>query len=163
VKRTYARTLGGVVQNMESYKITLFGHRDLDAHEKVEALLYPLLLNLLRTKPYVEIFIGRNGEFDKFAASLVKRAQKAHGKENSEMILVLPYACKDIEFYESYYDGIWIPECIKQTHPKGAIVKRNRWMVENCDLLICYAEHAGGAQTALQYAQKLKKDYINLA
>ena len=57
-----------------------------------------------------------------------------------------------------------IPECIGKTHPKGAITKRNRWMVEQADLLICYIEREeGGAFTALKYAKKQKKTIINLA
>ena len=28
-----------------------------------------------------------------------------------------------------------IPECIGRTHPKGAITKRNRWMVEAATFL----------------------------
>ena len=149
---------------MEIYKVTLFGHRDLYEHQKVEERLYPILQGLIRTKPYVEIYIGRNGEFDVFSASIVKRAQKAVESHNSGMTLVLPYHNKDIEYYYQYYDSVIIPECIEKTHPKGAITKRNRWMVEECDLFICYVTHEnGGAYTALKYANKLGKDIINLA
>ncbi|MBQ7314820.1 MAG: hypothetical protein IJW83_02290 [Clostridia bacterium] len=112
----------------------------------------------------MEIYIGRNGEFDMFAASIVKRAQKAFGEERCAMTLVLPYVQKDIASYEQYYDSVLIPECIEKTHPKGAITKRNRWMVEVCDLCIGYVEHEnGGAYTALKYAKKLGKKVINLA
>ncbi len=80
------------------------------------------------------------------------------------LILVLPYAVKDIEHYEKYYSSIIIPECVEGTHPKGAIVKRNKWMIEESDLLICYVEHKhGGAYTAMEYAKKIGKDIINLA
>lgn len=49
-------------------------------------------------------------------------------------------------------------------HPKGAITKRNRWMVEQADLLVCYVEQdEGGAYAALKYAKKLGKKTINLA
>ncbi|MBE6646325.1 MAG: DUF1273 domain-containing protein, partial [Ruminococcaceae bacterium] len=54
-----------------------------------------------------------------------------------------------------------IPECIGRTHPKCAITKRNRWMVEACDLFICYVEREdGGAYTAMKYAKKLEKKVI---
>ena len=86
------------------------------------------------------------------------------GKANSEFIYVLPYPEKDMEYYEAYYDNVMIPECIGRTHPKGAITKRNRWMVEACDLFICYVEREdGGAYTAMKYAKKLEKKVINLA
>jgi len=46
---------------------------------------------------------------------------------------------------------------------KGAITKRNRFMVEQCDLVIAWVNHeGGGAYDALKYAKKLHKDIINL-
>ena len=89
---------------------------------------------------------------------------KNFGNQNSAIVLVLPYVEKNIEYYEQYYDGVTIPECVEKTHPKQAITKRNMWMVEKCDLFICYVEHKnGGAYTALKYARKLGKKIINLA
>ncbi len=126
--------------------------------------MYQILSALIKENTFLELYIGRNGEFDQFVASIIKRAQKAFGKERIGMTLVLPYKQKDIEYYEAYYDSIWIPEPAERAHPKGAITKRNRWMVEQCDLLICFVEkEQGGAYTALQYAKKLKKQIINLA
>ena len=108
-----------------TYRVVLFGHRDFNGHRALDARLYPLLCDLIRTKPFVEIYIGRNGEFDIYAATVVKRVQNAMGKANNEFICVLPYPEKDMEYYEEYYDNVMIPECIGRTHPKGAITKRN--------------------------------------
>lgn len=85
---------------MKAYIVTLFGHRDLNAHTEVEKQLYSIVQDLIRSKEYVEFYIGRDGEFDVFSASIIKRAQKALGSENSEIILVLPYKRQNIEFYE---------------------------------------------------------------
>lgn len=149
---------------MYFYKVALFGHRDLSEHKRVESGLSDILTNLIRTKQYVEIYIGRNGEFDIFAASVVKRVQKRLGGENSELVLVLPYGVRDIEYYEKYYDSIVIPECVEGAHPKGAITKRNRWMIQECDLLVCFVERDfGGAYEALKYARSLNKRIINIA
>ncbi len=97
---------------MDIYRVALFGHRDLDAHEKVERKLFPILTELIRTKSFVEFYIGRDGEFDIFTASLIKRFQRNTENTNSEIILVLPYPKKDIEFYEQYYDGVIITDQI---------------------------------------------------
>lgn len=149
---------------MKAYIVTLFGHRELNAHTEVEKRLYSIVQDLIRSKEYVEFYIGRDGEFDVFSASIIKRAQKALGSENSEIILVLPYKRRNIEFYEQYYNSVLIPDSISHVHPKQAITKRNRWMVEKCDLFICYAEHkTGGTSKALQYTRKLGKNIINLA
>jgi hypothetical protein len=147
-----------------TYRVVLFGHRYFEEHRILDEKLYPLLKTLLRTKDYVEIYIGRNGEFDIYAASIVKQVQKTMGKENSELICVLPYSEKDIEYLEKYYDRIIIPERVGRMHPKGAITARNRWMTEQADLFVCYVEREdGGAYTAMKYAKKLGKQILNLA
>lgn len=148
----------------KTYRIVLFGHRKFDNHESVEEYLYPFLSELIRTKPFVEMYIGRNGEFDIYTATIVKRVQKSMGKDNNELICVLPYPERDIQYYEKYYDNVIIPECVEKVHPKAAIKKRNRWMVEQADVLVCYVEREeGGAYEALKYAKKLEKQIINIA
>ena len=147
-----------------TYRVVLFGHRDFDGHRILEKKLYPMLKDLILRKSFLEIYIGRNGEFDIYAATVVKRVQNLMGKENNELICVLPYPEKNIECYQKYYDSVVIPECIGKTHPKGAITKRNKWMIKQADLCIFYVEQEkGGAYTALKYANKLKKQTINFA
>ena len=149
---------------MKACKIALFGHRELYKHNVVEERLYSILRDLMQSVVYMQIYIGRNGEFDCFAASVVKRAQNMFGNENSELILVLPYSVKDIQYYEKYYDAVIIPKSVEKIHPKGAITQRNRWMIEECDLFVCYVDkNSGGAYTALEYAKKMEKKIINLA
>lgn len=149
---------------MDIYNVTFFGHRNFCIERKTEERLYAIVRDLILTKPYVDFFVGRNGDFDIFAASVVKRAQNAFGHDNSSLTLVLPYAQKDIEYYAQYYDNVMIPECIEKTHPKGAITKRNRWMAEACDLFICYVEReSGGAYEAMKYAERIGKNIIDLA
>lgn len=146
------------------FRVVLFGHRIFYGLKELDEFLFPLLCNLIQTKAFVEIYIGRNGDFDLDAATVVKRVQKAMGKENNEFICVLPYPVRFIEDYEKYYDRVLIPESIGRTHPKSAITKRNRWMVEQADLFVCYVEsEEGGAYAAMKYAERLHKKIINLA
>ena len=66
-----------------------------------------------------------------------------------------------MEDFEKYYDRVDIPISV---HPKLAITKRNEWMAEQADLILCYIEReSGGAYKAVQYAKKLGKEVINLA
>ena len=148
---------------MNAYKICLFGHRDFCGHRILDTKLFELIKSIIQEKRFVEIYVGRNGEFDIYASSIIKRAQKHVGEHNSELICVLPYYNKDIEFYSEYYDCVMIPESVEKVHPKRAITERNRWMAEICDLVICYVEEAnGGAHSAMQHARKLNKEIINL-
>ena len=149
---------------MEIFRIAFIGHREIYNALPICDRLEEIIKNSLKHKEYVEFLMGRNGDFDIFAASAVKTAQRAIGHENSCLILVEPYPMKDDIYYKDFYDEIEYPIDSK-THPKGAITKRNRWLVENADMLLAYVEEGknGGAMTALKYAEKLGVKIINLA
>ena len=148
---------------MEDFTVSLFGHREIDDLWGVQSKLAPIVKDLVRTKPYVSFLIGRNGEFDECAASVIKRAKKEVGEEKCELVLVLPYKVARIDDYEKYYDNLIIPESIYGAHPKVAITMRNRFMVEKSDLVIVYvAREKGGAYEALKYAKKLNKNVLNV-
>ena len=148
---------------MNVYTVSLFGHREITDYRELENQLTEIVRKLIQTKEYVSFLIGRNGEFDEYVASLIKSVQKETGKENNDLSLVIPYTVSDLEYYENYYDCIVLPECVHGSHPKAAITLKNRWMVECSDLVIVYVERdTGGAFAAMKYAQKLKKDIINL-
>ena len=111
----------------EIYRIAMFGHRDFNGHRQLEERLIPVLRDLIRKKKFIEIYMGRDGEFDTYAATLVKRVQKDYDDYHTiEFNLVLPYPKKDMEDFEKYYDRVDIPI---SAHPKLAITKRNEWMV----------------------------------
>ena len=75
----------------EIYRVSFIGHRRVDDFYFVENQLDNIIGDLIRTKEYVEFYVGKNGEFDTMAASAIKRCQKRFGKENNSLILVLPY------------------------------------------------------------------------
>ena len=65
--------------------------------------------------------------------------------------------------YKEYYDNIIIPENLYNAHPKSVITLKNRWMIEQSNLVIVYVErNNGGAYTAMKYAKKLNKNVIQL-
>lgn len=148
---------------MNSLTVALFSHREIEDLRLLEHRLVPIVSELLRENAYVGFLLGRNGEFDEYAASVIKGVQRQHGKECCELSLVLPYTVSDIQYYEKYYDSIIIPECVYRTHPKAAITLRNRWMIEQSDLIIFYVQNQkGGAYSSMKYAEKLNKQRINL-
>lgn len=148
---------------MNCLTVSLFGHREIDDLRRLDSGLAPILRELIQTEEYVSFFIGRSGEFDEYAASVIKRVQKETEREKSALVLVLPYKVSDIDYYEKYYDDIIIPESVYDAHPKAAITLRNRWMIEKSEIIIVYVEHdGGGAYAAMKYAEKLNKRIINL-
>ena len=148
---------------MNTYRIAFIGHRKIEGHNDLEDKIEELARDAMRNNDFVEFLMGRNGDFDISAASAVRRARKAFGEESSALILVQPYSMKDDEYYEHYYDSILYP-IDKKTHYKKAITKRNEWLVDHADLLVAFVENekAGGAYTALKYAEKQGVENINL-
>ena len=147
---------------MEIYTVSLFGHRRVEELRLLETRLAPIIRELIMENVYVSFLIGRNGDFDEYAASVIKRVQNELDMKNSDLTLVLPYEVADIRYYEDYYDDVIIPEEMHGVHPKAAIKYRNFWMVERADLVICYVGAKGGAEVALKYAEKLDKRIMNL-
>ena len=112
----------------------------------------------------MELYVGRNGDFDTMVASAVKRCQKVYGTVNSSLVLVIPYAVADMDLLEKFYDEIWLPEELYKVHYKSAITKRNEWFVEHSDLLVAYVEKDnGGAAVCLKKAEKKGIDIKNIA
>ncbi len=145
---------------MNIYRVSFIGHRDIDDYREVENRLNEIIPDVLKNKDFVEFMIGRNGEFDIFAASYIKRLVKSlgYGREKCVLILVLPYLVANIPYYEKYYDDVIIPEKIAKVHYKAAITGRNKWLVDNSDMLIAYVKRdEGGAAECLRYATKKQK------
>ncbi len=53
---------------MEIYRVSFIGHREVDDFSFVEEQVYDTVADLIRTKEYVEFYVGRNGEFDTLVA-----------------------------------------------------------------------------------------------
>lgn len=148
---------------MDIFRVTFFGHREVWNIRELESKLMPILKNVMDTHTYIEFYVGRNGEFDEIVASVIKRLKKEREMSYNILILVLPYTVKDMEYYEKYYDEIIIPESIGKAHYKNAITLRNKWLVDQADLVIVNVERqSGGAYTAMRYAEKQNKQVINL-
>ena len=80
---------------MNVFTVSLFGHRKIDNLQQVDNALFPIIQELMRTREYVSFLVGRSGEFDEYAASVIKRVQKVVDKGNGEMTLVLPYSRRE--------------------------------------------------------------------
>ena len=139
----------------QPYRVSLIGHRYIERFGEIEEHLQQVVADLIKTKEYVEFFIGRNGDFDILAASVIKRAQEKYGKDNNSLILVIPYKIADLEYMENYYDEIWYPDELYGVHYKSAITKRNEWFVDHSDMLIAYVtKDQGGAYECMKKAQQ---------
>ncbi len=151
----------------EKLTVSLFGHRIIEDYITVESKLYELLRILMQKENReLEFLVGRNGDFDLMAASVIRKLKKETG-DNAFLCLVLPYETAELrnntESFESYYDSIEICEASADQNFKYAIVARNRDMVDRSDIVVVYVKNeSGGAYQSLKYAEKNQKRVINL-
>ena len=90
------------------------------------------------------------------AANVVWKVKKKY--PHIRLILVLAYlnARPDVKCYD---ETVYPP--LETTPPRYAISKRNRWMVQEADIVIAYVLHGwGGAAQTLRVAQNMKKQII---
>ena len=150
------------------YTVSFFGHRIIEDFNRAETNAEALIRDLILQKEYVEFLVGRNGDFDQIVSSAGKRLQRRIRADNSSLVWVLPYTTAELrnheESFRDYYDEIEICDTAENSHPKRAYQIRNQQIVDRSDLVVFYVEHnSGGAYQTMRYAQKQRKQIINLA
>lgn len=143
---------------MKTLTCTFSGHADVYS-ASVERSLSETIKRLIRENEDIIFYVGGRGEFDKMAASAVRAAKARNPSKKIRLYLVEPYMehrlNADKTYYEQMYDGVLIPEELIGVHPKAAIKKRNRLMVDWSDTLIAFVyRDFGGAYETLQYAER---------
>lgn len=146
------------------YTVCFFGHRQIDDFRTIEQWIEQLVDKLLNEHEYVEILIGRDGEFDHLVTSAIRRCRKHLDVANCSVTWVMPYLKSDYiknqESYDNYYDFVEVCDQSAKAHPKSAIQIRNRAVVERSDLCVFYVTHkSGGAYQTLRCAKKVKHKY----
>ena len=139
-----------------------FGHRTVLTN--IEDKLYEAVLKAAE-EGCLTFYTGAMGDFDALFASSVRKVKKQHPA--IKLICVKPYFTNDLntdsEYYAAMYDDVIIPPAIIGVHYKAAIKERNRWIVDNSDVVISYVvRDYGGAATAVKYAKRCNKPVINL-
>lgn len=152
---------------MDIFTVSFFGHRVIEDPLRIEQRLEKLIRKLLKEKEYVELLVGRDGEFDQIVSSIIRRCKRSVRDDNCAHIWVLPYPTADFrdneEAYRGYYDEIEICGAAADSHFKGAYQTRNREMVDRSNLIVfCIQHESGGAWQTMKYAKKQGKPYINI-
>ena len=135
--------------------VTFCGHREVQEPEKVQKWLYETVSGLILEGADV-FYLGGYGGFDRMALTVVNKAKEAH--PGVRAILVLPYLDRSMDL--DAYDGSIYPP-LEKVPRRYAISRRNRWMVDQADVVVAYVIHEwGGAATTLRYAEAKKKTII---
>lgn len=139
--------------------ISFCGHSKIYYNKDVEEMLYDIIEKLINKEGVTDFLMGGYGNFDKLAAKIVKELKGIYPYINS--MLVIPYL--DRKYNLELYDCTIYPS-LENIPYKFAILKRNQWIIENSDIVVAYVTHnCGGAAKSLVYAQKKKKQIINIA
>ncbi len=155
---------------MKSKNCCFTGHRRLSAEEfeSVKNNLKYTLIEMIKNG-YQYFSAGGALGFDTLAALTVLELKKDYPR--IKLILVLPcvnqtrgWNKKDVEVYE--YIKSKCDKCIytSQEYTEGCMHKRNRYLVDNSSLCICYLnKNIGGTAYTVRYARQKGLKVINLA
>lgn len=142
------------------------GHREV-YQSNIAVQIEVEIERLLQADREITFLTGGMGQFDSMGIGAVQAAKRRHPDKRITLALVLPYMSArlnaDREYYQRF-DQIIIPEEAEVSHYKAAIQIRNRWMVNQADIVVAYiCRGFGGALATVRYAQKQGKPVINLA
>ena len=143
--------------------VAFCGHADYAKKEEDKQTILALLEREVGDKP-CDFFLGEYGAFDSLAYECARDFQKKH--PSVKLIFITPYLSpnyrKNIDASKKF-DQIIYPE-LEKVPPRYAVLRRNRWIVEQAEVLIAYVDHRyGGAYRTYQYALTKKKRIYNTA
>lgn len=142
---------------MREQTCCFIGHRECVAlsPEKVKEAMEALIRRGAR-----EFLCGGMGQFDWMCARLAWQKKQVYSDIHCD--LILPYLSFRVR-EPGYFDNLVYPEELEGCHFKGAIVARNRWLVEQAAYALCYVTHDwGGAAKTYRYAKKKGLFLMNL-
>ncbi|MBQ2775509.1 MAG: hypothetical protein IJF40_06470 [Clostridia bacterium] len=138
--------------------VTFFGHSNTS--QSVQIKLETVLIHLIEKKGATFFYIGNHGNFDLMVKNTLKELKCKYPHINYAVVLAyMPKGKNGIDYSQTIF-----PECLASVHPKYAIAKRNRWMIEQSDVVVTYVKYStGGAVQFKELAEKKGKTVINLA
>ena len=154
---------------MKNQTVCFTGHRKIPP-EQVDALTRQLKSTLIQLISDGYRYFGAGGAlgYDTLAAQTVLELKTQY--PDVKLILVLPclsqtrgWSARDIEIYEDIKNKADKVVYTSQEYTKGCMHKRNRHLVDNSSVCVCYlTESTGGTAYTVDYARKNKLTVINL-
>ena len=131
---------------------TFFGHRECCNLDSVRLCQ---TIDELIACGVDTFYVGSQGQFDSTVYSHLKQLRKKH--PHIRVCVVLAYLPSEKHPPSDTEDTMY-PEI--EGHPKFAIERRNRWMIEQSEYCVCCINHSWGgaykfARTALRHGKKI--------
>ena len=147
--------------------ITFVGHSKMAISKLLSAEIKQTILENLSDNDHTIFYCGGYGDFDNHCAAICREIKREI--QNCEIIFVTPYITPSQQDKIKYlidsklYDDTVYPP-LEDVLPRFAITKRNEWMIDKADIIVAFVNHEyGGAYKTLKYAQRKKKQIINLS
>ena len=126
---------------------TFFGHRECYA---LDATVLETAIVQLINQGVDTFYVGNQGRFDAMVYACLKRIRAIY--PHIIVSVVLAYLPTKKQEYEDMSDTMY-PEI--EGHPKFAIERRNRYMIEQSEYCLCYINHPwGGAYKFVSIAKR---------
>ncbi len=136
--------------------VTFCGHRKCPDSSELRSWLSDCVERLI-AEGADTFYLGGYGNFDRIAASVVWSLKGRY--PHIESVLVLAYLGREVN--AEHYDRTMYPP-IESAPMRFAITARNRWVVDNSDVLVAYIIlDSGGAADTRRYAKSRRKRIIN--
>lgn len=133
---------------------TFFGHRECP--EDIKPALTRAVERLICEEGVDCFYVGNQGHFDAMVRSVLRQMGEKYPHIRYGVVLAYFPAGEG-------KDDTMFPEGLESVHPKFAIDRRNRWMIERCDYALGYVRHHwGGAAKYMDAAKSMGKRVIFL-
>ena len=137
---------------------TFFGHKD--APKEIEPTLRSTLIDLIENKNVAMFYIGNNGKFDTMVRRQLEDLSRTYSITYNVVLAYLPTKKNK---YDNLTNTIY-PEGIETVPKRFAISWRNKWMIQQSDIVVTYVTHAlGGASQFKDIAKRKGKFILELA
>lgn len=137
---------------------TFFGSRDCT--DAVKRPLYHMIEFLIVGCGVERFYVGNQGHFDAYARGILRELKEKH--PHIQYAVVLPCLPVHGTEGEDYCDTMF-PEELENVPPRFAIDRRNRWLVEHSQFVVCYAPKSwGGAAKFVRLARKKMKVVLDI-
>ena len=136
---------------------TFFGHKDTP--KEIEPTLRSTLIDLIENKNVTVFYVGNTGNFDTMVRRQLEELSQTYPIEYHVVLAYLPTEKnKSVNLTNTIY-----PECLEIVPKRFAISWRNKWMIQQSDIVVTYVTHNfGGAAQFKEMAERQRKTVINL-
>ncbi len=140
---------------------TFFGHSTLlvDLREPLENLI----TELVEKRGVSCFYVGDSGAFDAVVRQALESVKRKKQGIRCEVVLSRLPTADAIKDTDEPIPTLF-PECMGSVPPRFAIDRRNRWMLQQADIVVVYVTTPfGGAAKFKQLSEKAGREVINLA